>query len=565
MVDTTSTHGALEPYREPASIPAGRSARLLPLDWLVLIGVYAVAVVYGLDQGALTEHETLVGGVARQMLTEGHWIALRLGDIPWLEKPPLPHWIAAAAIAIGGAEAWVVRLPFALVGFGVVAIVALLSAHWFGRRIGLLAGLIQTTSVYAVRFGRLTEADLLLTFLITVSVGCAAVLTALPDDRRRAIAGWTIGFWITFGLMNLVKGLGFGNGITVIALGSWILLRRDWRLVRRLANPTGILIALLISAAWPAAVAMTGHGAALWADIQAHVLGRIASATFLESHKPWWWYGLTVTLQLAPWAPLLPIGLVLAVLAARRDRRAPDLLLLCWLLAPITALSFVSGKHHHYIMGALPAAAPLLALGLAWATDALGRVGPRWHRAIARLLGVLAWLLLAAGIVVGFLLPDATFGIWAIGAIGWLGLLVIAWATRHNRAAVRIGATIVVATAVFGVFHAPISPNIQNRETDRAFLSTVRSLVPADAPILVTGDGMGRFHFRVDPPLVSRIAPWAARELIGPEPRYVLAPFSVAAEWQGVCITWLGPQPDTPQPLTGGPHRFGLAEMREGC
>ena len=433
------------------------------------------------------------------------------------------------------------------------------------RRIGLLAGLIQATAVFAVRYGRLSEPDILLTLLIAVAVACAVVLAGLPDERRRAATGWAIAFWVAFGLMNLVKGFGFGNGVTVVALGAWIVLRRDWRLLRRLATPTGIGLAVVSSAAWPMAVTIAGEGGVLWANVEAHILGRVASTSFVESHRPWWWYGMTVLWQLAPWTPLLPLALAIGLRRALRDRRAPEVLLLAWLLVPIAALSLVSGKHHHYIMGALPAAAPLLALGLAALSDAIGRASARFRRHLAGLYVVLAWLMLGTGIAVGFLQPDGTFGIWIIGAIAWLALLAIAFATRAHRGGLVLAVTMGLVVAVFAVFHSPLSPNRMNRETDRAFLGTVRDLVPEGTPIVATGDAMGRFHFRVDPPLISRTSPAMARVEIGPEPSYVLTRIATLAGWQGVCVEWLGPDPDTPEPITGGPHRFTLAEVWEGC
>lgn len=563
--DAVAPAAADEPDAPAVPPPAPVHRFLMPWDWLALALVYAVAVIYGLGQGALSEHEVLVGGAARQMLTEGHWIALRLGDIPWLEKPPLPQWIAAAAIAIGGAEEWVVRLPFALLGFGVVGIVASLAAAWYGRGIGLLAGLIQATAVYAVRFGRLSEPDIVLTLLITLAVASAAALAALPNERRRAATGWAIAFWVAFGLMNLVKGFFFGNGVTVVALGAWILLRRDWRLLRRLASPTGIGLAIVISLAWPVAVTIAGEGGVLWANVEAHILGRVAATSFVDSHRPWWWYGMTILWQLAPWTPLLPLTLAIGFSRAVRERRAPEVLLLAWLLAPIAALSLVSGKHHHYIMGALPAAAVLLALALAALNDAVGRTSRRFRRHLAGTYIVLAWLMLGAGIVVGFLLPDATFGVWVIGAVAWLGLMAIGYATRVNRGGLGLTLVVCLVAVVFAVFHSPLSPNRLNRETDRAFLATVRDLVPDAAPILAVGDAMGRFHFRVDPPLVSRTVPETARVEIGEAPSYVLTRIATLAAWQGVCVDWLGPGPDAPEPITGGPHRFTLAAVREGC
>ena len=231
----------------PLPLPVPMRQTLAAWHWLALAAVYTVTVFLGLDQAALTDHEILVAGVARQMLETGEWGLLLIGDQPWLEKPPLPHWIAAIAIAIGGAEEWVVRLPFAAAGFGVVAIVAHLTARWYGAPMGFLAGLIQATSVYLIRFARLSEADILLTLMVTAAIACAVHLSAAEPPRTRRERGrlrpWPWLFWGLMGAMNLVKGPALGNGIVVSALAVWILWRRDWTLLKRLASPVGLVLA----------------------------------------------------------------------------------------------------------------------------------------------------------------------------------------------------------------------------------------------------------------------------------------------------------------------------------
>jgi 4-amino-4-deoxy-L-arabinose transferase-like glycosyltransferase len=87
---------------------------------------------------------------AREMVNDGHWIFTTLNNMPRYEKPPLPTWITAFFMLIGGMHNmfWL-RLP--------VVLVTLLLVYFFyrtGKEIQLKnnhpfhAGLVLITSFY---------------------------------------------------------------------------------------------------------------------------------------------------------------------------------------------------------------------------------------------------------------------------------------------------------------------------------------------------------------------------------------------------------------------------------
>ncbi len=164
------------------------------LDWRGWSLVIAVALaVCGFQLGgarALTEHEIYVAGGAKQMALEGGWLLPKIGDHFWLEKPPLLHWLAAVSATLcGGFSEAAVRLPSALAGVGVVGLMTALSARWFGAQVGMVTGLVQSTTVYFLTYARLAEADMLLTLIVVAalflfarlqSIGRAGVPGAIP-------------------------------------------------------------------------------------------------------------------------------------------------------------------------------------------------------------------------------------------------------------------------------------------------------------------------------------------------------------------------------------------------
>ena len=107
----------------------------------------------------------------REILHSNHWAYPTIGDLPWLEKPPLPWWLVAAlGFCTGRVDETVERLPSAAAATLLVVGVAILAARHYGRRIGLLAGAVQATTAWTVVRGRLAEADILLACLITWAI-----------------------------------------------------------------------------------------------------------------------------------------------------------------------------------------------------------------------------------------------------------------------------------------------------------------------------------------------------------------------------------------------------------
>src|SRR4051794_16627926 len=66
----------------------------------------------------LTMHESRLPQASREMLSNGDWLIPMSGGRPWLERPPLPHWITAGVAILCGRcdQVWIVRIPPVLMG-----------------------------------------------------------------------------------------------------------------------------------------------------------------------------------------------------------------------------------------------------------------------------------------------------------------------------------------------------------------------------------------------------------------------------------------------------------------
>ncbi len=343
---------------------SGGGPRALSRGQWAILAAFALPVLFANLGGArlLTYHESLQAGTAKIMAETGEWVIPRLGGEPWVEKPPLPHWLTILSARIaGGFSETAARAPSALAGLLLAFLLAAQAARWFGASVGLLTGIVQSSAVYVQTYGRLAEADMLLTLLVGAALLAFARGTDPAGPREPASRRWMLAFWLFIGLTHLVKGLSFGASLVLSTCLVWLAWRRDGAGLRRLLSPLGILCAASIASIWPAIV-LTREPAALDLWIQ-HLFGR-ATGEMASYSKPFWHYLTTWPWQVFPWTPFLVLGAGASLRRAWREPQSPDRFLWCWALVPLVLLSCSIGKHHQYLIHALPALSPIAALGL---------------------------------------------------------------------------------------------------------------------------------------------------------------------------------------------------------
>ena len=472
--------------------------------WQGYVPVVAAAFLFLVGLGssrALTDHEALLAGSAKQMVQSGDWLLLKIGDQPWLEKPALPQWLAAVSAQLWGRyDEWSMRFPFAIAGIVVVGLITQLMTSLFGRTIGTLSGLVQATCVYQVAYARLAESDVMLQMFV---IGAISVFATTEMRRNELSPGewsrrrWL--FWSLLGATNLAKGLAFGGVLTLVTCGGWLLLRRDVRGCWRWWSPVGMLLALAISAAWPVAVVWRDPSVLqLWSD---HTVGRAAGS--LGYPQPFWYYATTWVSQLLPWTPFFLIGAPLAWRRAREDANRPECLMWWWLLSHPLLLSLSSGKHHHYLIYALPASSPIIAMGLSQAAVWLRDERRAWWGWTLS-LQVVAAAVVVAGSIIAWQEPALLFSAVVMASLLAAGMLALQSGLQRRSVP---GAT----AALFGLVitghvlaQAVVLPRRDPSAADKRFLAEVETLVAPQQPLVASGcQEIARHMFYVQPPVVG--------------------------------------------------------------
>jgi 4-amino-4-deoxy-L-arabinose transferase-like glycosyltransferase len=377
------------------------SQSIQPLRWLdyLLVGAFSL-ILFGycaFSGRPLTMHEARLPQTSREMKQAGEWLLPHSGIRPWLERPPLPHWIVIGSMDLFGSDqsVWVVRLPSAAMGTLTVLLTMWMAGKWFGRTLGQLSGLLLATSIEFYQYSGSAEDDIYLAALVAVCMALLAYVEffSMPLERRwRFFNGRPpelLAFFFVLGLTNLTKGPLLGILMVGSPLTAYLLWNARWRPILRYVWLWGWIVLALVSIAWP-----------FWAlhrypDVLANwkydYLGRL-SGDYSDINQPWFYYAPTLVVAMLPWTPACLIGLSATAGAAFRRASAPLRFVWCWAIAPLIVLSIPHGKHHHYLMPILAPWAILAAFGLV-------EIG-RWLRAGRATLAI----------VIGFLLVGYSLG-----------------------------------------------------------------------------------------------------------------------------------------------------------
>lgn len=473
--------------------PGDESAqnRLLPSDyaWLALV-CFALAVPALADGRCLTTHESTHCLNVREMFTSGQYLIPTYGGRPWLERPPVPHWLTGipASLVADTATTWAMRVGSALAGLTAVLLFAWALAGCLGRVVGVLSGLVLATAREFAAYLVGPEADIFLAAAVTVAGALFLRAEFGPAVRPRSATffgprpGSLLGAYLVLGTTNAMKGPLFGTAFLAAPLAVYLLLSRDWGCLRRMVWFWGWLAYLAVGLVWPV-LAYQWHPEV--ADVWMNDYGKRFNEGYLG--EPWWYYVAHVPWNLFPWTVPALFGLWVTRHAVFRERHGAWPFLWAWALVPPVLFSVFQGKHHHYMLNVI---APWAALGAA-GTIALWRVArdwPGWAR--SPLLGLIALGIPGAvgAVVFGRKIPGPSWVAYT-AAVGWPVIVTGLWyfATRRSgRVAVAGVVSLIVAVHAAAYLHR--TAYLDRYAGDREFLARVKDTVPADEPIYVLNE-----------------------------------------------------------------------------
>ena len=453
----------------------------------------------------LDDADATHANAAQHMAISGDWVTLYVNGIRYLEKPPLPYWLAAIDYHLFEYNAFATHLPLSL---GVLAC-AVLAWVWarraYGERAAFYAALALLTSVGVFLWTRFFIPESLLTFFIALAL--YGFLTGLENRQpaRLYLA------YASLAIAVLAKGL-IAPVFFVAAVVPYLIITGEWRRWRQMRLFTGLLLFLAIAAPWHILAALRNpdhgnpignvpspghvHGFLYFYFINEHFLrflGKRYPHDYNKQSQIAYWAGQLV--WLFPWSLFLPATLIRAwrnrsifvsdlryeatntiqfldpkmtaydasALASRLRFRARTGLLLSLYAAFILIFFAISTNQEYYTWPAWFAVLILVAGSLATIEEA-PEGDSRWINASSKWLTTAHVLFAGVGVLAAVALG---YGLWAsrtlpyVADIGTLlahrGVGDYSLATSHlfdltgqSFAALRLPAALAAATLLLG-------------------------------------------------------------------------------------------------------------------
>ena len=311
--------------------------------------------------------------IAREMSVSGDYITPSLNHIKYFEKPALYYWLSAGAIKLGGLNLWSLRSVNAFLGLLGCLLVYLTARTLFDRATGFVAALILgTTSLYFV-MAHMISLDLPVTVFLTATL-CAFILgNQYPPGKTRFF--YLMGASATAALAVLSKGL-IGIIFPIMIITAWIVLSRQWRLLKHQYVFWCVLVFLLIAAPWHILVGIRNPEFFYFYFIEQHFLRY--TTMDIGHYQPVWFFIPILMIGFFPWIVFLPQALIHAW---KKNAGTADKFFFLWAVLIFLFFSFSKSKLIPYILPIFPPLAILTARYLVSATQ--NRLGPYIMAAIA--------------------------------------------------------------------------------------------------------------------------------------------------------------------------------------
>src|ERR1700722_8197577 len=209
-------------YHRPSQTPSVLAV------WLLLVAVFTAIQFASLFTPPLLDDVDASHAQAAQHMAEtGNLITLYVNGVRYLEKPPLPYWLAAGLYKVFGQNVFATHLPNAPAVLGCAVLMWVWAGRAWGRQAGFYAALGMLTSIGPFLFTRFSIPEALLSFLLLLALW--SFLTGF-ESRREGRFYW---MWVALALATLTKGL-IAPVFFVAAAVPFLALSGLWRRWREL-------------------------------------------------------------------------------------------------------------------------------------------------------------------------------------------------------------------------------------------------------------------------------------------------------------------------------------------
>lgn len=415
--------------------------------------------------------------VAREVLLDGHWFALRLNGEPYYGEPPLYFWLEAIlSLPLGDVTEFTAIFPSMLMALGTVILVYILGRRLFNPRAGLLAALIMVSMPQFHKFGCMARLDVPFASLVTASL--AAFYFGYTDTSRRK--KYFLLAWVLMGLAAITtKG-----PITFLMVGgviiSFLWTRKDLRQLKEMQPLLGGLLLGVVIFAWLLPAYLSDGRAyieGLFGQFMHHAKTPLGIGKFF-------FYFSNIFSGTLPWSIVLPGAAYLYLKKTAVEKGKAEFVWL-WLLVMLTIFSIGLQKFSRYILPVYPAVA--LILGNFW--DELMEIPPIKEWGGSRLVFIYG-LAILVGLMVAQIFSKvhahqfhpSPLEIAAIAAIV-ISLLATLWYTIRSKQVRVLFLLVFLITSSFQVAYGRLLFSWDNKKrSEKSLCLKISSLIEPGTP-----------------------------------------------------------------------------------
>ncbi|HIJ60452.1 MAG TPA: glycosyltransferase family 39 protein [Nitrospirae bacterium] len=304
--------------------------------------------------------EAVFAQASKEMLLSKDWINPTYNGVNRYDKPILIYWLMCITYSLFGVNEFSARLPSSLSGLLLALSLYFFSRKYLSKDKSIYVLIPLVFSPYFFVYTRAAVTDMTLTLFITL-----ALLSFYSDKKFLN----NYGFHTFTALAFLTKGL-IGIVFPYLISIAFILFTKDYKRLKSIFNPVGIVIFLILSLPWPVAQYNRNGFEFIEQFFLKHHFQRYTDV--ISGHKgPFYYYLIAIIIGLLPWSFLLYKALK-ETWYTRKDILVFSTL---WLLVVIGFFSLSTTKLPNYILPAVPAVVLLIGY-------VMQEVDKRWFKAL---------------------------------------------------------------------------------------------------------------------------------------------------------------------------------------
>ncbi len=315
-------------------------------SWALAVCIIALFLALG-SRALWDPDEGRYAEMAREILVLDDWVTPHLDYLPYFEKPMMYMWLEALSFKAFGVSPWSARLVSLVSALGVVSLAGFMGYRSWGAKAGLTAALCLLTSIEFFVLAHSVDINMTLTLFITA----AFVFFWIGHAENKP--GYFLLFWTAMACATLTKGP-IGIILPLGAIGLYILITRQFGLIRQSRPVIGMTLYLVLTLPWFIMVSMKNPDFFRYFFIDQNIQ-RYTSST--ERYQPFYYFIPVMLGGFLPWTFLVPS----AIRRLWGNRSSRDILYLAIWFGFIFAFFTPShSKLATYVLPCFPAMAMLM-------------------------------------------------------------------------------------------------------------------------------------------------------------------------------------------------------------